>query len=121
MVSEQAELGERQKTTRGRRPKSWLPGEVYVMPQSLGRERMSRWPAMQLTESIANPCLYLRQVSCASNPPLLPTLCASKGSWGFAERGCSLWSSSLGYSAVPLGQQAGWKYPGAGVSESILV
>lgn len=57
MVSEQAELGERQKTTRGRKSKSWLPGEVYVMPRSLGRERMSRWPVMQLTESITNPCL----------------------------------------------------------------
>lgn len=28
---------------------------------------------------------------------------------------------SLEYSAVPLGQKAGWKYPGAGASKSILL
>lgn len=64
----------RAESTRGRRPMSGLSGEVYVMLQPLGRERMSLWSSMPLTECTTNPCLYLRQVSCASNPPLLPTL-----------------------------------------------
>jgi hypothetical protein len=41
MGREQVEHGEGQKTMRGRRPVSWLSGEVYMMLQSLGRERMS--------------------------------------------------------------------------------
>lgn len=75
---------------------------------------------MQLTASITDPCLYLGQVSCASNPlptPTRPVPVVRQGFLGFC------WQVLLSLVVLPLTphQEAGWKYPEAGVSGSILL
>lgn len=85
-----------QETVRCRSPTGWLFTEVYVALQFLvSKERL--WPCMQLTESITDLCLYLRQVSCASNAfPCPPRLWCSKGSRALLEGAASLEGSPVG-------------------------